>query len=111
MSEQSVLEKLFEKLDTKLDKIQQEINDFKTGIQTNIIHLQNKVEIAEIKIKNVENVLNKPFKERVLDMIMQGIVYSLAACIGISLFFLVLRGVGGNILTILKPILTAFTGV
>lgn len=110
MSE-SMLEKLFEKMDAKLDNIQKEINEFKSGIQTNIINLQNKVEVTEIKIKNVENVLNRPFKERVLDMIIQGIVYSISCCLGISLFFLILKGVGGNILTILKPILAAFVGV
>lgn len=109
MSE-SMLEKLFEKMDAKLDNIQKEINEFKSGIQTNIINLQNKVEVTEIKIKNVENVLNRPFKERVLDMIIQGIVYSISCCLGISLFFLILKGVGGNILTILKPILVAFVG-
>lgn len=111
MSEQSVLEKLFEKLDTKLDKIQQEINDFKTGIQTNIIHLQNKVDVAEIKIKNVENHLNRSFKDRVMDMVMSGVVYSLSACIGISLFFLLLNSVGGNVMAIFKPLLKAFVGV
>lgn len=109
MSE-SMLEKLFEKMDVKLDNIQKEINEFKSGIQTNIINLQNKVEVTEIKLKNVENVLNRPFKERVLDMIIQGIIYSISCCLGISLFFLILKGVGGNILTILKPILAAFVG-
>lgn len=111
MSDTNMLEKLFEKMDAKLDNIQKEINEFKSGIQANIINLTNRVDVSEVKIKNVENVLNRPFKDRLLDMILNGVVYSVAACIGISLFFLILKGVGGNILTILKPILAAFTGI
>lgn len=110
MSE-NILEMLFQKLDVKLDTIQKEINDFKTGFQANLINLQNKVDVQEVKIKNVENVLSKPFKEKLLDMVLQGFVYSISVCLGISIFFMILKGIGGDILTILKPILSAFVGI
>ena len=111
MSDYQLLEKLIEKVDTKLDNITKEINEFKSGIQANIINLTNRVDVSEVKIKNVENHLNRSFKDRLLDMILNGVVYSISCCIGLSIFFMILKGVGGNILTIIKPILSAFTGI
>lgn len=111
MSDSSMLEKLIEKLDGKLDNIQKEINEFKCGIQTNLINLTNRVDITEVKVKNVENHLNRSFKDRVMDMVMSGVIYSLSACIGISLFFLLSNSVGGNVMNIFKPLLKAFVGV
>lgn len=111
MPEIDLIEKMLEKVDIKLDTIIRETNEFKCGIQQNLNTLSNRVDVNEVKVKGIENVLNKPFKERVLDMLMSGVIYSISACIGISVFFLILKSMGGNILTILKPLLSAFVGV
>lgn len=114
MSENQIIELLkstMERFENKLDSINKELQEYKQNFQTNLLTIQNRVEIQETKVKSIENTLSKPFKERILDMVLQGIIYSISTCLGISIFFMILKGIGGNILTILKPILSAFVGV
>ena len=109
MSE-SHLEKLFEKVENKLDNISKELSEFKNGVGITMTGFSNRLENTENRVKNIENHLNKPFKDRILEMIISGITYTFSACLGVSLFVFILKGVGSNILNIIKPLLSGIIG-
>lgn len=102
------LEKMFEKLDIKLDNISKDLSEFKNGISITMSNFSNRLENTENKVKNIENSLNKPLKERFLDMIINGLTYSFSACLGLSVFLFVLKSVGGDVGNVLKYVFSAF---
>lgn len=111
MSEETILEKLVERIENKLDCISKDLNEFKNGVTVSMNSLTNRVENTENKVKNIENSMNKPLKDRFLDMCINGLTYSFSACIGIGAFILVFKATGSSIFTMLKPILSAIIGV
>lgn len=110
MSE-SMLEKLFEKVECKLDRLSKDLNEFKNGVSISMTSLTNRVENTENKVKNIENALPKPIKDRFLDMCINGLVYSFSACLGIGAFLIIFKLTGSSFFTMLKPIISAIFGI
>lgn len=104
MSENSVIEKLIDKVDSKLDIIQKDLNEFKNGISITVTNLGNKLDVTENKVKNIENFMNRSFKDRVVEMMLTGFIYTFSVLVGISMFLFVLKTLGGNIMNIVKPL-------
>jgi len=111
MSEETMLEKLVERVETKLDNISKELNEFKNGISISMTNFTNRHENTENKVKNIENSMNKTIKERFLDMCINGLVYSFSACLGVGVFLMLFKMTGSSIFTIIKPIVAAFFGI
>lgn len=92
-------------IDSKIDTYQKDLVELKYNVRSDIEKINLKLDTHGIQIKNIEDKLNKPWKDRIIEMCSSGAIYAFGATIGLGLFSIIISSVGGNFMTLFKYLL------
>jgi len=113
MSDKEIIDMLKDSItrfESKLDKINSELQEYKSNFQINLTNLTNKVDIHDTKLQTLDKFFNKSLKDRIIDKIIDGSLSGFSACVGVFLFVIIFKSTGSNIFNIIKPLLSGILG-
>lgn len=94
-------------IDSKIDTYQKDLVELKYNVRSDIEKINLKLDTHGIQIKNIEDKLNKPWKDRIIEMGSSGAIYAFGSIIGISVFSLFVSSLGGNVINIIKTVISS----
>lgn len=101
----------FQEINTKLDKLVEEIQEIKLQGALKNKDNDSKFENLEIRVKLLEDdkavAAKKPMKYEIVEKIITGALYGFGGILSIAVGIMILKGLGVPVATILKALLTA----
>lgn len=101
----------FQEINTKLDKLVEEIQEIKLQGALKNKDNDSKFENLEIRVKLLEDdkaaAAKKPMKYEIVEKIITGALYGFGGVLSIAVGIMILKGLGVPVATILKALLTA----
>lgn len=105
---------IIKKLDTieeKLDIFTKDFTNFQNSTNNKFTDIEHTLEKQEIRIKNIEDHIGRSWKDRVFEFFTSGVVISVGACLGISLFTMLIANLGGNVASVIKSLFVNIFGI
>lgn len=95
-----------DKIDNKLDNFQKELLEIKYNVKADIDKLNLKFDVHTTQIKSLEDWKGRPWKDKIFETFTTGGIYSFGAIIGLSVFSILVTSFGGNLVSIVKTVIT-----
>lgn len=100
--QENTVVQLFQQISTQIESVKEELTDIKLSMKdasNDLSKIDSRVKVLELKSEPA-------IKEQLVNKMLNGVVSSVSACFGISLFFALSSVLGVNVLTIIKGILS-----
>jgi hypothetical protein len=99
-----------DKIEEKLDKYQSDITALKYDYKNDIDKVNLKLETHTKQLENLEKYNNRPWKDRIIEMVTEGLLYTIGGIFAFGVVTIILSSFGSNLTILLKTFLTSALG-